>query len=115
MLLGIIAILAGFVLLAEVLRSSSNAARFARMLLPFETVIGIAALIVGLLNLFGFTLLAVLTLLGGLVLGAQAVRGLPGFGPALSQAGKALAGIGAVLGGLLVAVGLYHLITVALR
>jgi hypothetical protein len=83
MIEGIIGILAGLLLLSEAIRGP-----LVRPLLPFQTVIGVIALVAGILNflsLFGIALI-----LAGLILAVKALSGVPSLGPSLVRAGRAL-------------------------
>jgi hypothetical protein len=108
MLESIIAILAGLVLLAGVFQRGTTGSRIASVLVPFQGVIGLIALIVGVLNLFN--LIGVALIVAGLILAAEALAGIPQVGDELKRAGQALSGIGALVGAVLLVLALYRLI-----
>jgi hypothetical protein len=108
MLESIIAILAGLVLLAGVFQRGTTGSRIASVLVPFQGVIGLIALVVGVLNLFN--LIGVALIVAGLILAAEALAGIPQVGDELKRAGQALSGIGALVGAVLLVLALYRLI-----
>ncbi|MGH2582663.1 MAG: hypothetical protein ACRDFQ_07190, partial [Anaerolineales bacterium] len=59
-----------------------------RSLLPFQTVIGVIALVAGILNVL--SLLGIVLILAGLILSIKALSGVPSVGPSLVRTGRAL-------------------------
>jgi hypothetical protein len=108
MLESIVAILAGLVLLAGVFQSGTTGSRVASVLVPFQGVIGLIALVVGVLNFFNIIGLALIV--AGLILAAEALAGIPEIGDELKRAGQALSGIGGLVGAVLLVLALYRLI-----
>lgn len=98
----ILALLAGLLLLSDQLRSVSTLAALTHKLKPFATVIGVLALVVGLLNLL--SLMGLLLLLGGWALAADALAAVPAVGGALRSGGRSLRRVGWLLGLLLIVV-----------
>jgi len=81
MLSSIVAILAGLALLAHWLKG--GAAKFARTLAQFDVVIGVVAIVIGVLELL--SLEGILLILAGLVLSASALRSIPSIGRSLAR------------------------------
>jgi hypothetical protein len=90
-MVAIIAILAGLLLLSDMIRD-----RIIGPLLPFEAVIGVVALVAGLLNLL--SALGITLVLAGLVLAIGPLSSIPSIGPPLARAGRSLAAFRGVLG-----------------
>ena len=105
----IIAILAGLVLLAGVFQRGTPGGRVVTALLPFQGVIGLVALILGILNFL--TLIGILLILAGLILAAEALAGFPGIGKELKRAGQSLSGIGGLVGAALLVLAIYRILT----
>jgi hypothetical protein len=108
MLESIVAILASLVLLAGVLSRDNPGSRIASALLPFQGVIGLVALVVGILNFFN--IIGIALIIGGLILAAEALSGIPEIGAELKRAGQAMSGIGGLVGAVLLVLALYRLI-----
>lgn len=108
----IVAILAGLVLLAGSLHSipgvGARLARFARLLAPFEVVIGVVAIVVGLLELL--SLEGILLILAGLVLAVSALRSIPSIGPTLGRWGNALAKFRVIIGVIILLIAVFDLV-----
>jgi hypothetical protein len=103
----IVAILAGLVLLAGILPSNNPGSRIAKALLPFQGVIGLLALVVGVLNIFN--IIGIALIVAGLILAAEALSGIPEIGDELKRAGQALSGVGGLVGAALLILALYRL------
>ncbi len=71
----LIALLAGALLLADSLGKFSGGEKLVRALRPYQTVIGILALTWGAFHIF--SLLGIVLLLGGIILGANALVTVP--------------------------------------
>ena len=106
MISNIIAILAGLVLLAYWLKG--DAARFAMSVARFDVVIGVVALVIGVLELT--TIEGILLILAGLILSVNALRSVPSVGELLARAGTSLDQFRMIIGVLVLAVGLLNLI-----
>jgi hypothetical protein len=102
----IIAILAGLVLLAHWLKGS--AARLAESVARFDVVIGVVALVIGVLEIV--TIQGILLILAGLILAVNALRSVPSVGETLAKAGTSLDPFRMIIGILVLAVGLVNLI-----
>src|SRR5574341_2651435 len=96
----IVAILAGLLLLSGSLRKvpgiGPSLESFARWLTPFDVVIGVVAIVLGVLELL--SLEGILLILAGLVLAMSALRSIPSIGPSLGRLGNALADFRVVIG-----------------
>lgn len=103
----LIALLAGALLLADSLGKFSGGDKLVRTLRPYQTVIGILALTWGLFHIF--SLLGIVLLLGGIILGANALVTVPRVGDDFSGAAKALAPFAMIIGGAAVFFGLARL------
>jgi cadmium resistance protein CadD (predicted permease) len=116
MITAIVAILAGLVLLAGRLGAvpgiGPGLEKFARWLLPFEVVIGVVALVVGILELL--SLEGILLILAGLVLAISALRSIPSIGPWLGRMGNALLPFRVIIGVIILVVGLLDLVMILL-
>jgi hypothetical protein len=108
MLEAIVAILASLVLLAGVLPKGNPGTRIASALVPFQGVIGLVALVVGILNFFN--VIGIALIVAGLILAAEALSGIPEIGDELKRAGQAMAGVGGLVGAVLLVLALYRLI-----
>jgi hypothetical protein len=108
MIRAVVAILAGMLLLGEVFNQGGSASRFVEKLRPFDAVIGITAIVLGILNLF--SLLGMGLILGGLVLGARALAAVPNVGDDLVRAGDKVGGFRVLIGTVLVVLGVLSLI-----
>ena len=94
MLEAIVAILAGLLLLADAFQGKGQ--RFINNLRPYEVIIGVVAVVIGVLNIF--SLFGVALLLAGLILGVSALRGIPRIGDDLARAGNALSQVKTLIG-----------------
>jgi uncharacterized membrane protein len=108
MLVEIISLLAGLVLLVGVLQRNIADNRLISTILAFKGVIGLIALVVGVLN-FSY-IIGLALIVGGFILGADALSGIPDFGDELKRAGGALRSIGGLVGAFLLVLALYRLI-----
>jgi hypothetical protein len=106
----IIAILAALMLLTDVLRRGSTENRITSILLPFRGVIGLIALVVGILNFFNIIGLALIA--GGFILAAETLSGIPDVGDELKRAGQAIKGIGGLVGAILLVLAVYRLLLI---
>lgn len=97
MLAALIAILAGILLLADSLGKFSGMDALVRTLRPWQTVIGVVALVWGLFHFL--TLLGIIMILAGIILGANALVTVPKVGDDFTGAAKALAPFAAIIGG----------------
>lgn len=104
----ILALLAGLLLLSDRIGSGSALGGIVSRLRPFRTVVGVVALVVGLLNLFG--VLGLLLFLGGWALAADALGAVPAIGGQLRRWGRTLRRIGWLIGLLLLVVAVLALV-----
>ncbi|HUF26144.1 MAG TPA: hypothetical protein VMM18_04090 [Gemmatimonadaceae bacterium] len=102
MIAAIIAILAGLVLLADLFRGAGE--RVVGALRPFAVVIGVVAIVVGILEIT--SVIGVALLLAGFILAASALEAIPGVGDQLAQAGRALAAVRVVIGIIVLVLGI---------
>lgn len=102
MIRAIVAILAGMLLMGDVFERG-RASGFIARLKPFDATLGITAIILGILNIF--SLLGVLLLLGGLVLGARSLAAVPNVGDELLRASNAVGHFRTMIGLVLVVLG----------
>jgi hypothetical protein len=103
MIRAIVAVLAGLLLVGDLFNQGGRASRFVDNLRPFDAMIGITAIILGVLNLF--SLLGLLLILGGLVLGARALGSVPTFGDDLVRAGDKVGAFRVLIGTVLIVLG----------
>ena len=94
MLEAITAILAGLLLLADAFHGRGE--RFINSLRPYEVIIGVVAVVIGVLHLF--SLFGIALILAGLILGVSALKGIPRVGDDLARAGNALAQVRTLIG-----------------
>ena len=110
MIATLIAILAGVLLLASAWRNIPGIGpwleRTANVLSPFDVVIGVVALVLGVLQLL--SLQGLLLILAGLVLAAASPRSIPSVGASLGRLGDALAAYRLILGAIILLVGLIN-------
>lgn len=108
----IVSILAGLVLLSDALRKvpgiGPSLEKFAGWLSAFDVVIGVVAIVLGILELF--SLQGILLILAGFVLAASALRSIPSIGPSLGRLGNALAEFRLIIGVIILLVGLLELL-----
>lgn len=110
MIKAVIAILAGMLLLGEILNKGGTASRFVDNLRPFDAALGVTAIIIGILNFL--SLLGLMLILGGLVLGARALSAVPNVGDDLVRAGDKIGGFRVLIGGVLILLGVLRLFRV---
>ena len=103
MIRALVAILAGMLLAADLFNQGGRASRFIDNLRPFDAMLGITAIVLGILNLFSF--LGLMLILGGLVLGARALSTVPSVGDDLVRAGDKIAGFRVLIGTVLIVLG----------
>ena len=108
MLYAIIAILSGLLLLADTFMSMSGFNRVIAALKPYETVIGIVALIAGILHFF--SLLGIALIMGGLMLGTRALTTVPNIGDELGSAADKLTPYRGIIGGVTLVLGVIALL-----
>ena len=108
MLYAIIAILTGLLLLADTFMSMSGFNRVIAALKPYETVIGIVALIAGILHFF--SLLGIALIMGGLMLGTRALTTVPNIGDELGSAADKLTPYRGIIGGVTLVLGVIALL-----
>ena len=103
MIYALIAILAGLLLLADTFMSMNGMSRVIAALKPYETVIGIVALIAGVLHFF--SLMGIALIMAGLMLGTRALTTVPSIGDELGSAGSALTPFRGLIGGTVLVMG----------
>lgn len=108
MLRGIVAILAGLLLLADSLGKFRGLGNLIRGLRPYQTVIGVVALVAGVMSFF--SLLGITLILAGVILGTNALVTVPRVGDEFGGAGRALAPFAALIGGVALLLGLMSLL-----
>ena len=108
MLYALIAILTGLLLLADTFISMRGFNRVITALKPYETVIGIVALIAGVLHFF--SLLGIALIMGGLMLGTRALTTVPSIGDELGSASSALTPFRGLIGGVTLVLGVLALL-----
>lgn len=91
MLEAIVAILAGLLLLSTVMRSD-----WLQPLMPFTTVIGVVALVAGVLNIA--SVMGIALIMAGLILSASALANVPSIGDNLRNAGRWLDSFRIIIG-----------------
>jgi cadmium resistance protein CadD (predicted permease) len=108
----VVAILAGLVLLSGILHKipgiGYSLERFAGWLRPFDAVIGVVAIVLGILELL--SLEGILLILAGLVLAASALRTIPSIGPSLGRLANALVEFRLIIGVIILLISLSDLI-----
>lgn len=107
MFTALIAIMAGLLLLADSLGKFRGLDALIRTLKPYETVIGVVALIAGILSIF--TLLGISLILAGLLLAANSLVTVPRVGDELGSAARALAPFGVLIGAAVLVLGILRL------
>ncbi|WP_049753486.1 hypothetical protein ACN2MM_00635 [Alkalilimnicola ehrlichii MLHE-1] len=108
MIEGIVAILAGLLLITPIIGRGSAGAKVVGKLTPFEAVIGVVALIVGVLNVMSVT--GLVLIVAGLLLAASALAKIPAIGSHLARAGKALKPFRVVIGVVVLVIGVLVLL-----
>ena len=109
MLAALVAIVAGVLLLDDRIGGKAGA-RVVGALRPFEVFIGIAALIVGVLNLL--SILGVTLILAGLVLAVSSLRAVPRVGDDLARAGTSVGRYRSIIGVVAIAIGILTLLRI---
>ncbi len=112
----LIAILAGLVLLSGAFHNIPGIGpaleRASSWLAPFGVVIGVVAIVLGVLELF--TLEGIVLILAGLVLAVSALRTIPSVGPSLGRLGNALSEFRYIIGVIVLAIGIVDLLLLVL-
>jgi hypothetical protein len=108
MLYALIAILTGLLLLADTFMSMNGFDRVIAALKPYETVIGIVALIAGIFHFF--SLLGIALIMGGLMLGTRALTTVPNIGDELGSASSALTPFRGIIGAVALVLGVLHFV-----
>ena len=108
MLYALIAILAGLLLLADTFMSMNGMNRVIAALKPYETVIGIVALVAGVFHFF--SLLGIALILGGLMLGTRALTTVPNIGDELGSASNALTPFRGLIGIVTLVLGILYFV-----
>jgi hypothetical protein len=103
----LVAIIAGLLLLADSLGRFRGLDALIRALKPYETVIGVVTLVLGVLAIF--SPLGIVMILAGLLLAANALTAVPRFGDELGGASRALAPFGVLIGVAVLVLGLLRL------
>jgi predicted ferric reductase len=106
MLQAIVAILAGLLLLAD--RFTGRGQGFVNSLRPYEVCVGVVAVVLGILHIF--SLFGIALLMAGLILGMSALQGIPSIGDDLARAARALAPVRALIGIVLLVMGVLSLL-----
>src|SRR5439155_4903132 len=104
----LVAILCGLLLLADFFAGLKGFSRAVRALRPFATVIGVVAIVLGILEIV--SALGVLLVLSGFILAANALATIPKIGAKLGKSGRALASARVVVGILVLAIGVMSLL-----
>lgn len=108
MIESVVAILSGVLLLAELFSRWAPGKKAVGALKPFQTVIGIVALVIGILHVTSVTGIALI--LAGLLLAATALAAVPKVGTYLARAGRALETFRIIVGFIVLVVGLVGLL-----
>ena len=106
MIEALVAILCGLLLLSSLFRAET--AGLVGALKPFETVIGVIAVVVGILAITSLTGIALIV--AGLVLAISALSSVPVIGGYLRRAGEELARFHVVIGVIVLVIGILGLI-----
>jgi hypothetical protein len=106
MLAALVAILAGLILLADLFQGKTQ--QVIGNLRPYEAVIGVAAVVLGILNIF--TLFGIALILAGLILGVSALQAIPRIGDDLARAGRSLSQVRTVIGVVVLVLGVLRLL-----
>jgi hypothetical protein len=107
MLYALTAIMTGLLLLADTFMSMSGFNRVIAALKPYETVIGIVALVAGVFKIF--SILGIALILGGIMLGTRALTTVPNIGDELGNAADKLTPYRGIIGGVALVLGLIAL------
>lgn len=108
MLTALVGIIAGLLLLADSLGRFRGLDALIRALKPYETAIGVIALVMGVLAFF--SPLGIVMILAGLLLGANALATVPRIGDELGGASRALAPFGVLIGAAVLVLGILRLL-----
>lgn len=108
MIEGIVAILAGLLLIAPIIRGGSAAGKIVGRLAPFDAVIGVVAVVVGVLNIASVTGLVLIA--AGLILATGALAQVPAIGQHLERTGNALRPFRIALGAVVLVIGVMALL-----
>ena len=109
MLAAIVAIVAGLLLLDDRIGGKAGT-RVIAALRPFEVVVGIVALILGVLNLL--SILGITLILGGLVLSVSSLRTVPRVGDDLARAGTSVGRYRNIIGVVALIIGIVTLVRI---
>jgi hypothetical protein len=104
----IVAILAGLLLLADSLGRFRGLDSLIRALKPYETIIGVVTLILGVLAFF--SPLGIVMIMAGLLLATNALASVPRVGDELGGASRALAPFGVLIGAAVLILGILRLL-----
>lgn len=104
MLLALIAICAGLLLLADSLGKYRGLDALIRWLRPYSTIIGVIALIAGVLHFF--SLLGIALILGGIILAAGALVTVPRVGDEFGGVAQKLTPFATIIGVIVVVLGI---------
>ncbi len=108
MVVALLLILAGLLLLADFFAGVKGLNRLVRALRPFTSILGVVAIVVGVLSIL--TVPGIVLLLAGLILGASALSSVPKVGAQLGRVAKALAPGRVLIGLLALIVGVFSLL-----
>lgn len=108
MIEGVIAILAGLLLISPVISGGPVGRRLVAGLTPFDAVIGVVAVVVGVLSMT--SVIGLVLILAGLILAAGALAQVPAVGLHLKRAGNALRPFRVVLGIVMLVIGVMTLL-----
>lgn len=108
MLVGILLILSGILLLPGFFTNIEGMRGVVSALKSAQVVIGVIALVVGILNVF--SLGGISLVVAGLILAAQALSAIPGIGEGLEKAGGYFAQFSAIIGVIVLILGIVELL-----
>jgi hypothetical protein len=86
MIEAIVAILAGLLLISPVIRGTSGGGKVVGWLGPFDVVVGVVAVVVGVLNIT--SVMGVVLIAAGLILATSALARVPALGPHLERSDR---------------------------
>lgn len=113
MLLGIMCIISGLVLCTSIIGAIPAMGKYleqaAKFLGSFQIVIGIIAIIIGILN---FGLVGLLLIIAGIILSIGILQSVPALGQYLEKMVKALAGVQTPMGIIIIIVGFLVLLKI---
>lgn len=107
MIENLLAILTGLLLVAGLFKGEAR--QWVNLLRPWETVIGVVAIVVGVLQFA--SLLGIGLILGGLILASSAMAAIPSVGDDLKRWGRQLEQFGVLIGGALLLLALIRLLS----